>query len=95
MKMIIDILKKINKKNESKDINNIISVVNKSNIELNKEKNQLFKTEINKSLSKYNDMFKNEMTKLNEEIECIKKFINDIKILIKNNATDISNILKA
>ena len=91
---IMDILKRIIEKNESKEINNIITVVNKSNIELNKEKNQLFKTEIKKSLSKYNDMFKNEMTKLNEEIECIKKFINDIKILIKNNTTDISNILK-
>ena len=92
---IIDILKKIIEKNEVKEINSVINEENEGILELNKEKNNLFKEKFRKSLIEYNDAFKNEITKLNDEIQTIKKFINDIKTLIKDNTTDISNILKS
>ena len=88
---IKNILDNLIEKNQSNEINNIIKNKNENIKEIYEEKSKLMKSEINKSLNEKNDIIKQEILKLNKEIEQIKGFINDIKTLIIEQSNNVSN----
>ena len=95
LNQIMNILENLLEKNKGEYINDLINKKNKNIKEIYEQKNNLIKIEMNKSFNEYNDILKNEIIKLNEEIGNIKELISIIKDLINNKTNEISNNIKS
>lgn len=91
---IKNILENIIQKSKCIEINDIIKNKNQNIIEIYEEKNNLIKSELNKSLNEKNEFMNQEILKLNKEIEQTKGFIKDIKALIIEQTNNVSNKIK-
>ena len=91
---IIKILENILEKSKDKGINDVIGEKNDNIKKIYEEKNNLIKSEINKSINEYNDILISEINKINEEIMNIKEFIKNIKTLINNKTNEVENNIK-